>query len=126
MKKVLNVLACSLLVVFMASCQSKEDRVIEQMNALADRIENQTESFTDEEWEAIDAEFESLKSLAETCNFNSEQKEAYAKAKTEVITARTKKKATDLYDDGKSVVKGIFNGLKEGLGLEEKTPAETE
>lgn len=124
MKKVIKVLAFSLLVVFMASCQSKEDRVIEQMNALADRIENQTESFTNEEWEAIDAEFETLKSLAEECNFNSEQKEAYTKAKTEVITARTKKKAKDLYDDGKGVFNGIIDGIKEGLGIKEETTEE--
>lgn len=107
----------------MTSCQTKEERVINRMNELADRIENQTGSFTDEEWESINSDFEMLKAQAQECNFTSEQRTAYTKAETEVTTAIIKQRATevgngikDAIDQGKDMFNGIIDGIKEGLG----------
>lgn len=133
MKKALKVMALCLLVIFMASCQSKEDKVINKMNALAERIENQTESFTDAEWDAINTEFEALQDAANECSFTSEQKTAYAKAEAEVSAAIVKQRANeavndfkDAVEEGKEVFNGILDGVKEGLGIEEEAPAEAE
>ena len=126
MKKVFKVLTLCLLVAFMSSCQTQEEKVISKMNALADRIENQTESFTEEEWESINADFEALKTQAEQCQFSSEQKSAYAKAEAEVTTAIVKQRAKEVdnglqkaINEGKDMLNGIIEGVKEGLGVDE-------
>ena len=115
----------------MTSCQTKEERVINRMNALADRIENQTESFTDEEWEAINSDFEMLKAQAQECNFTSEQRTAYVKAETEVTTAILNQRASEFgngiknaIDQGKDMFNGIIDGIKEGLGGGEEATQE--
>ncbi len=126
MKKVFKVLTLCLLVAFMSSCQTQEEKVISKMNALANRIENQTESFTEEEWESINADFEALKTQAEQCQFSSEQKSAYAKAEAEVTTAIVKQRAKEVGNglqnaiiEGKDMLNGIIEGVKEGLGVDE-------
>jgi PBP1b-binding outer membrane lipoprotein LpoB len=131
MKNVLKALTLCLFVAFMTSCQTKEERVINRMNALADRIENQTESFTDEEWEVINSDFEMLKAQAQECNFTSEQRTAYTKAETEVTTAILKQRATEVgndfknaIDQGKDMFNGIIDGIKEGLGGGEEATQE--
>lgn len=123
LKKAIKVLSLCLLVAFMTSCQTKEEKVINRMNALAERIENQTESFTDEEWDVINSDFEMLKAQAEECNFTSEQRTAYAKAEAEVTAAILKQRAKEVgngireaFDQGKDMFNGIIDGIKEGLG----------
>lgn len=123
MKKAIKVLTLCLLVAFMTSCQTKEEKVIHKLQALAERIENQTESFTETQWNAINAEYESLKTQAEACQFTAEQKSAYAKAEAELTAAIVKQRAKevgngikDAVEEGKDVVNGIIDGIKEGLG----------
>lgn len=107
----------------MTSCQTKEEKVIHKLQALAERIENKTESFTETQWDAINAEYESLKTQAEACQFTAEQKSAYAKAEAELTAAIVKQRAKevgngikDAVEEGKDVVNGIIDGIKEGLG----------
>ncbi len=122
MKKAIKVLTLCLLVAFMTSCQTKEEKVIHKLQALAERIENKTESFTETQWDAINAEYESLKTQAEACQFTAEQKSAYAKAEAELAAAIVKQRAKevgngikDAVEEGKDVVNGIIDGIKEGL-----------
>ena len=122
MKKVMNVLALCLLVVFMVSCQTKEDKVIKKINALTERIENQTESFTEAEWNTINSEVEAINKMVENCQFDADQKAAYAKAEAELTAAIAKQRANeavngikDAVEEGKEVVNGIIDGIKEGL-----------
>ena len=126
MKKVLKVLALCLLVAFMSSCQTKEEKVISKMQALAERIEKQSDSFSDSEWESIYSDFESLQAQAKECSFSAEQLKDVAKAEAELTAAIAKQKAKevgndikDAIDEGKEVLEGIFDGLKEGLGVDE-------
>ena len=127
MKNVLKALTLCLFVAFLTSCQTKEEKVINKMNALAERIENQTDSFTEEQWDAINDEFEALQDVAKECKFTTEQKTAYAKAEAEVSAAIIKQRAKevtsdikDAVEEGKEVLNGIFNGIKEGMGVEEE------
>ena len=60
MKKAIKVLALCLIVAFMTSCQTKEEKVINKLQALAERVESQSDSFSDSQWENIYSEFESL------------------------------------------------------------------
>ncbi len=134
MKNVLKALTLCLFVAFMTSCQSKEEKLIDQMNALADRVENQTESFTDEEWEAINYEHQMLQERAKECDFTPEQRTAFAKAEAELDAAIVKQRAKeagnglkDAIQQGKDVFNGIIDGVKEGLGIGdegEEAPAE--
>ena len=133
MKNVLKALTLCLFVAFLTSCQTKEEKVINKMNALAERIENQTDSFTEEQWDAINDEFEALQDVAKECKFTTEQKTAYAKAETEVSAAIIKQRAKevtsdikDAVEEGKEVLNGIFNGIKEGMGVEEEAPETAE
>lgn len=131
MKKVLKALALCLLVVFMVSCQTKEDKVIKKINALTERIENQSESFTEAEWNAINSEVETINKLAEECQFDTDQKAAFAKAQAELTAAIAKQRAKeavsdikDAVEEGKEVFNGILDGVKEGLGIEEEATEE--
>ena len=123
MKKAIKVLALCLLVAFMSSCQTKEEKVIKKFQALAERVENKSDSFTESEWENIYTEFESLQTQTKDCDFTAEQLKEVAKAEAELTAAIAKQKAkevgnsiNDVINEGKEVLNGIFDGIKEGLG----------
>ena len=133
MKKVLKALALCLLVVFMASCQTKENKVINKINALTERIEKQTDPFTETEWNAINSEVEAINQMAENCKFDADQQASFAKAQAELTAAIAKQRAKEAangiqeaIEEGKEVIEGVIDGIKEGLGIEEEAPAEAE
>ena len=126
MKKAIKVLAFCLLVAFMTSCQTKEEKVIKSFKALAERVEKQSDSFTDSQWENIYSEFESLQTQTKECDFTTEQLKEVAAAEAELTAAIAKQKAKELgndiknaIDEGKEVLNGIIDGVKEGLGVGE-------
>lgn len=126
MKKAIKVLTLCLLVAFMTSCQTKEEKVINKLQALAERVESKADSFTESQWENIYSEFESLQTQTKECEFTTEQLKEVAKAEAELTAAIAKQKAKEVGNDikgaieeGKEVLNGIFDGIKEGLGGDE-------
>jgi septal ring factor EnvC (AmiA/AmiB activator) len=126
MKKAIKVLTLCLLVAFMTSCQTKEEKVINKLKALAERVESKADSFTESQWENIYSEFESLQTQTKECEFTTEQLKEVAKAEAELTAAIAKQKAKEVGNDikgaieeGKEVLNGIFDGIKEGLGGDE-------
>ena len=119
MKKVLKALALCLLVVVMASCQTKEEKVISKLQALAERVESQSDSFTDAQWENVYTEFESLQTQAKDCGFSAEQLKAVAAAEAELTAAIAKQKAKEVINEGKNILEGVVDGIKEGLGIDD-------
>ena len=131
MKKAIQILTLCLLVAFMTSCQTKEEKVINKLQALAERVESKADSFTDSQWESIYSEFESLQTQTKECDFTTEQLKEVAKAEAELTAAIAKQKAKEVGNDikdaineGKEVLNGIFDGIKEGLGGDEAEKAE--
>ena len=72
MKKAFKVLTACLLVAFMSSCQTQtqEQKVISKMKALAERVENNKETYSDAEWEKVINEFDALQQQAKECEFS--------------------------------------------------------
>jgi hypothetical protein len=115
MKKAIKVLALCLLVAFMTSCQTKEEKVINKLKALAERVESKADSFTESQWENIYNEFESLQTQTKDCDFTAEQLKEVAKAEAELTAAIAKQKAKELGNDinnaineGKSALEGVL------------------
>lgn len=126
-KKATKVLALCLLVAFMSSCQTQEEKVISKMQALSERVQGQSDSFTDSQWEDIYTEFESLQTQAKDCDFTAEQLKEVSAAEAELTAAIAKQKAkelgndiSDVINEGKEIVNGVIEGLKEGLGFSDE------
>ena len=131
MKKAIKVFALCLLVAFMTSCQTKEEKIIKNFNALAERVEKQSDSFTDSQWENIYSEFESLQTQAKDCDFTAEQLKEVSAAEAELTAAIAKQKAkelgndiSDLINEGEEIVNGVIEGFKEGFGIGDKDAEE--
>ena len=125
MKKALRVLTVCLLVAFMSSCQTQtqEQKVISKMQALAERVENNKETYSDAEWDKVINEFNALQQQAKECEFSKEQLKDLAKVEAELTAAIAKQGAKrvgsdikDAIDDGKEMLNGVIDGIKEGLG----------
>ena len=124
-KKAFKVLTVCLLVAFMSSCQTQtqEQKVISKMQALAERVENNKETYNDSEWEKVVNEFEALQQQAKECEFSKEQLKDLAKVEAELTADIAKHGAKrvgsdikDAIDDGKEMLNGVIDGIKEGLG----------
>lgn len=109
----------------MSSCQTQtqEQKVISKMQALAERVENNKETYNDAEWEKVVNEFEALQQQAKECEFSKEQLKDLAKVEAELTADITKHGAKrvgsdikDAIDDGKEMLNGVIDGIKEGLG----------
>ena len=125
MKKALKVLTVCLLVAFMSSCQTQtqEQKVISKMQALAERVENNKETYSDAEWDKVINEFNALQQQAKECEFSKEQLKDLAKVEAELTAAIAKQGAKrvgsdikDAIDEGKEMLNGVIDGIKEGIG----------
>ena len=93
------------------------------MKALAERVESNTETYNDAEWDKVTNEFEALQKEAKECDFTTEQLKDLAKVEAELTAAIAKQGAKrvgsdikDAIEEGKEVIEGIFDGIKEGFG----------
>lgn len=125
MKKAFKVLTGCLLVAFMSSCQTQtqEQKVISKMQALAERVENNKETYSDAEWDKVINEFNALQQQAKECEFSKEQLKDLAKVEAELTAAIAKQGAkrvgSDIKDaigEGKEMLNGVIDGIKEGIG----------
>jgi endonuclease I len=125
MKKAIQVLTVCLIVAFMSSCQTqtKEEKVISKMKALAERVESNNETYSDAEWEKVTNEFDALQKEAKECDFSADQLKDLAKVEAELTTAIAKQGAKrvgsdikDAIEEGKEMLDGVIDGIKEGLG----------
>ncbi len=125
MKKAFKVLTMCLLVAFMSSCQTQtqEQKVISKMQALAERVENNKDTYSDAEWDKVINEFNALQQQAKECEFSKEQLKDLAKVEAELTAAIAKQGAKrvgsdikDAIDEGKEVLNGVIDGIKEGIG----------
>ena len=133
MKKAIQLLTVCLIVAFMSSCQTqtKEEKVISKMKALAERVESNTETYNDAEWDKVTNEFEALQKEAKECDFTTEQLKDLAKVEAELTAAIAKQGAKrvgsdikDAIEEGKEALEGVFDGIKEGLGVGDETTEE--
>ena len=125
MKKAIQVLTVCLIVAFMSSCQTqtKEEKVISKMKALAERVESNNETYSDTEWDKVTNEFDALQKEAKECDFSADQLKDLAKVEAELTTAIAKQGAKrvgsdikDAIEEGKEMLDGVIDGIKEGLG----------
>jgi endonuclease I len=128
-KKAFKVLTVCLLVAFMSSCQTQtqEQKVISKMQALAERVENNKETYSDAEWDKVINEFNALQQQAKECEFSKEQLKDLAKVEAELTAAIAKQGAKrvgsdikDAIDEGKEMLNGVIDGIKEGIGSSEE------
>ena len=103
----------------MTSCQTKEEKVINKLQALAEHVESQSDSFSDADWDKVCTDFETLQTQTKDCDFTAEQLKDVAKAEAELTAAIAKHKTMEVINEGKNVLEGVFNGIKEGLGIDE-------
>ena len=125
MKKAIQVLTICLIMAFMSSCQTqtKEEKVISKMKALAERVESNNDTYSDAEWDKVTNEFEALQKEAKECDFSTDQLKDLAKVEAELTTAIAKQGAKrvgsdikDAIEEGKEMLDGVIDGIKEGLG----------
>ena len=125
MKKAIQVLTVCLIVAFMSSCQTqtKEEKVISKMKALAERVESNNDTYSDAEWDKVTNEFDALQKEAKECDFSADQLKDLAKVEAELTTAIAKQGAKrvgsdikDAIEEGKEMLDGVIDGIKEGLG----------
>lgn len=102
------------------SCQSKEERVINNLEKLAERINEDGEEFTDEEWEEVATEFAKLQDEASDCNFDKEQSRQFGRAEAKVIKATVReggknigRHLRDAFDQGAGMLEGFAEGISE-------------
>lgn len=129
MKKAFKVLTVCLLVAFISSCQTQtqEQKVISKMQSLAERVENNKETYSDAEWDKVINEFNALQQQAKECEFSKEQLKDLAKVEAELTAAIAKQGAKrvgsdikDAIDEGKEMLNGVIDGIKEGIGSGEE------
>ena len=124
-RKAFSIMTLCLFVAVMTSCQSKEEQVINKMNKLADYVEKKADSFSDDDWKKALADFKDLQEQATQCQFDKQQVKKFAKAEGRLTAVFAKKGASrlgdellDILDQGKEIVNGLLDGLRDGFGDE--------
>jgi hypothetical protein len=127
-KKSITILGIFIFAMFLfSSCQTKEERVINKFKDLAERVDKNSDTFSDQDWEEVLDEYEALNDEAMDCEFTNEQLREFGRVDgllTGVITREgSKKLGRDLgryINEGKQVMKGFLEGFSEGISSEKE------
>ena len=127
-KKSITILGIFIFALFLfSSCQTKEEGLINKFESLAERVDKNSESFSDKDWEEVLAEYEALHDEAKDCEFTNEQLREFGRVDgflTGVITREgSKKLGRDLgryLNEGKQIMKGFLEGFNEGISSEDE------
>ena len=116
--KVLLFFGFLLFAFMLTSCQSKEERVLSNLEKLSMRIESNSQSFDDEDWDAVFVEYEQLHEEAMQCDFTQEQIKELGRVEGKLAAKLTKERAKSLGRDVRNLLetgKNYFDGFMEGL-----------
>ena len=121
-KKALLTLTVLMLGLFcLTSCQSKEERAINKLEQLSERIEKNGDKYDMEEWSGIMKELEAINDDIDDCKFTSEQLEEVGRLQAKFYKAIVKN-GKKIFSSGLSKVFTNFGayaqGLKEGLQID--------
>ena len=127
-KKTITILGIFIFALFLfSSCQTKEERVINKFKDLAERVDKNSDTFSDQDWEEVLAEYEALNDEAMDCEFTNEQLREFGRVDgllTGVITREGSKKLGRDFgrylNEGKQVMKGFLEGFSEGISSEKE------
>ena len=127
-KKSITIMGIFIFAMFLfSSCETKEERVINKFKDLAERVDKNSDTFSDQDWEEVLDEYEALNDEAMDCEFTNEQLREFGRVDgllTGVITREgSKKLGRDLgryINEGKQVMKGFLEGFSEGISSEKE------
>ena len=117
------ILLC-VLTLSITSCQSKEDKVLSDLESVYNRL-NDSENFTDADWTELLTEYEVIHEEAQTCEFSYEQKKELGRIEGKIMSKITERKSEELgseignlINSGGAIIGGFFEGLQEELEKE--------
>ena len=125
MKKnlVIAILLC-VLTLSITACQSKEDKVLSDLESIYNRLNN-SENFTDEDWTELMTEYEVIHEEAQACDFSYEQKKELGRIEGKILSKITERKTQelgseigDIINSGGAIIGGFIEGLQEELEKE--------
>lgn len=125
MKKnlVIAILLC-VLTLSITACQSKEDKVLSDLESIYNRLNN-SENFTDEDWTELMTEYEVIHEEAQACDFSYEQKKELGRIEGKILSKITERKTQelgseigDIINSGGALIGGFIEGLQEELEKE--------
>lgn len=125
MKKnlVIAILLC-VLTLSITACQSKEDKVLSDLECIYNRLNN-SENFTDEDCTELLTEYEVIHEETQTCDFSYEQKKELGRIEGKILSKITERKTQelgseigDIINSGGAIIGGFIEGLQEELEKE--------
>ncbi len=108
-------LICALTLMLLASCSSKEERVINNLKNLSERVEKHAQDFDLKEWEEVAKEYNDLHEQAADCDFTKEELVELSRVEGKLTVAISKGASKSLIENGEDIVKGFVEGISEGL-----------
>lgn len=122
MKKFLSVICLAIVFsISLSSCKSKEERVIDQLNTLTEKVEKNSSTWDGEQWEKAMEDLEKIHQQMGDCEFTDEQLRTLGEVEGRLTTVIVSEGAKSI---GKSVgsflkgagsyLKGFQEGVEEG------------
>lgn len=104
----------------LSSCKSKEEKCIDDLRDIVERVESKGEDMTDEEWTAVLAEYETVTNNAKDCEFTDEQIKEVANLEGQFVAKSSKAymkqvggKVKDALKQAGDALGGFVEGLNE-------------
>ena len=95
----------------LSSCKSREEKTIDRLENLSERVEENGDKFNVEEWNGIMKELEDISDDLDDCNFTSNQRKEVGRLQTRFYKS-VLKNSPKIFSGALST---IGSGLKEGL-----------
>ena len=114
-KRALFIMTAVMLGLFnLTSCQSREERTIDRLESLSERVEENGDKYDVEEWNGIMKELEDICDDIEDCDFTSKQKQEVGRLQAKFYKSILKN-GPKVFSGALSSFGSYANGLQEGL-----------
>lgn len=109
----LAMLVCTLSIMLLASCKTKEESAIADLNDLCVKIETEGADYSAAEWEKITKEYEEIHNRLSECDFTDEQLREVGKVEGKLLKAFAEQGTRSLLREGKGFLDGLMDGLSD-------------
>ncbi len=119
MKKILRAIVPMFFIcIAFSSCQSKEEKVIDQLDNLSEKIEKKSADWDSEQWQDAFKELEAIHSEMADCDFSDEQLKKLGEVEGQLTAVMIKKGVPALGNGLNSLIEGagsFVDGFKDGV-----------
>lgn len=119
--KKIHLFALVFVAISISSCQSQEEKAIDKLDTLVERVEKNGNDYSADDWKAVVKDLEAINKEMENYDYSKEELKEIGRKEGRIMVMMTQEAAKYLKNNYQSILEGVGSfakGIKEGVESE--------